>query len=584
MNLDLSATPFSRFGSHLAISHLGMPALQGTPLPGLYLRSVRGDVSYPGIIVCLMPTYSDRPVPYAIEADATLLRLKTAHGDLEIYFADTQVIRIRASGVGLRLTAEGNGWFDHVIPQAGGRWLFNSFSSLCKLMLVPITAALRVDAPWEIDRCTRFQADFLPLDSEDSFEAGLEVFERNWTPHHYTDSFDAGLHALREAYARWREPFYAPDVPQQAYPAGRELASYVLWSSAVNPSGLFRRPAILMSKNWMANVWSWDHCFTALALAAAHPELAWAQFMLPFDQQDESGMLPDLINDSGSQWAFVKPPIHGWALSRLLRTPALNTPEHWHAIYTPLCRWTDWWFTHRDENGDGIPEYHHGNDSGWDNSTVFEHGCPVESPDLIAFLILQLEMLGELARRLGKPDEAYRREAMARQLTVALIPLFWRGTRFSAWRRFPQSDDCAEINSDSLLLYLPLLLGTRLPDKLREALIVGLKDISRLTPHGLATEPVTSSLYRADGYWRGPIWGSVTYLLVDALAACGETEFADDLSRRFCAMADWAGMAENFDAITGEPLRDRAYAWTASVFLLLADRLKFSTHTSLQGS
>lgn len=29
-------------------------------------------------------------------------------------------------------------------------------------------------------------------------------------------------------------------------------------------------------------------------------------------------------------------------------------------------------------------------------------------------------------------------------------------------------------------------------------------------------------------------------------------------------------MAENFDALTGKPLRDQAYTWTASVFLVLA--------------
>ena len=31
-----------------------------------------------------------------------------------------------------------------------------------------------------------------------------------------------------------------------------------------------------------------------------------------------------------------------------------------------------------------------------------------------------------------------------------------------------------------------------------------------------------------------------------------------------------SGMAENYDAITGDGLRDRAYTWTSSVFLILA--------------
>jgi hypothetical protein len=34
-----------------------------------------------------------------------------------------------------------------------------------------------------------------------------------------------------------------------------------------------------------------------------------------------------------------------------------------------------------------------------------------------------------------------------------------------------------------------------------------------------------------------------------------------------------SGFAENFDAVRGLPLCDRAYTWTASVFLLLAEKL-----------
>jgi hypothetical protein len=34
-------------------------------------------------------------------------------------------------------------------------------------------------------------------------------------------------------------------------------------------------------------------------------------------------------------------------------------------------------------------------------------------------------------------------------------------------------------------------------------------------------------------------------------------------------MVNLSGMAENFDALTGAGLRDRAFTWTSSVFLIL---------------
>lgn len=79
-----------------------------------------------------------------------------------------------------------------------------------------------------------------------------------------------------------------------------------------------------MSKHWMDKVWSWDHCFNALALAPGCPDLARDQFQLPFDHQDESGALPDSVTHSEVLRNFVKPPIHGWAFGHLRRK--LPTP------------------------------------------------------------------------------------------------------------------------------------------------------------------------------------------------------------------------------------------------------------------
>jgi len=62
----------------------------------------------------------------------------------------------------------------------------------------------------------------------------------------------------------------------------------------------------------------------------------------------------------------------------------------------------------------------------------------------------------------------------------------------------------------------------------------------------------------------------VTLLIVDALVAIDEHQLAATIAERFCALAQRSGMAENYEALTGAPLRDRAHTWSASVFLILA--------------
>ena len=91
-----------------------------------------------------------------------------------------------------------------------------------------------------------------------------------------------------------------------------------------------------------------------------------------------------------------------------------------------------------------------------------------------------------------------------------------------------------------------------------------------LTPYGLATESVASPCYEPDGYWRGPIWAPPMLFIIMGLSDGGDTAFAADLARRFMRLCRQSGMAENFNATTGAGLRDPAYTWTASVYLILA--------------
>jgi glycogen debranching enzyme len=130
---------------------------------------------------------------------------------------------------------------------------------------------------------------------------------------------------------------------------------------------------------------------------------------------------------------------------------------------------------------------------------------------------------------------------------------------------------------------MPIALGTELPTEIRTSLAAGLK--AHLTPHGLATEPLDSPHYAADGYWRGPIWAPATLLIEDGLRRSGHEDLADDISSRFRRLCEMSGFAENFNADTGAGLRDRAYTWTAAGYLLLAaahqDRTGDRTHRSM---
>jgi hypothetical protein len=49
----------------------------------------------------------------------------------------------------------------------------------------------------------------------------------------------------------------------------------------------------------------------------------------------------------------------------------------------------------------------------------------------------------------------------------------------------------------------------------------------------------------------------------------GRTVLANSISERFIKMCEKAGFVENYDAVSGEGLRDRSYTWSSSVYLVL---------------
>jgi len=568
MNFDLAKIPFSYYGSYVVLSIL--PAREDRKA-GLYLRSVRGPATggRPLQEILLMELFVDgQAIPFEATAEGHQLRLSAGNGkQAEVCFEAADSMRFRLRGVSIRFSMP-TGAYDNFIPHTNGKWML-TVNTVCetKLMFVPLKGQMEIDAPWQAENCDYISILFHPENGE-ACEFAIDEFIVGWNERKRIESFDECVANAQHDFITWMKDM--PAAPAR-YADARELACYIMWSCVVAPSGHLTRTAIYASKNGMIGTWSWDHCFHALSLAEAHPQLAWDQFMVLFNQQDASGTLPDLINDRLLSWSFYKPPVHGWILNRLTKNSNLLTHERLQEIYEPLARWTNWWFEQRDDDGDGIPQCNHGNDSGWDNSTIFAVRPPIEAPEISAYLVLQMEFLADAAEKIGRADEAPQWRTRAKELTARLLDHFWRGDHFVA----VQSATHTDVEAESLQLYLPLILGKRLPQDVREHLLNGLNRPNRfLTQHGLATESTTSPHYRSRGYWRGPIWAAPTLILFDGVMACGDVEFASEIRQRFIDLAAQNGFAENFDAQTGQGYHDFHFPWTAGIWLTLLSEME----------
>ncbi len=553
---DVREVPFSRRGSWLNLSPV--VALHTTS-DVVHLVSHRTGFH---AVLAMTPELESTRCEANWLAEPGLFTWVGRGGEVEAAFDDSGALRLRGSGLGLRLSDAAS----RLTPFTG-TYLFTD----------PLDEA-HVFTSYETGR--RYRVTLLHGASDVDGAEALGAAQRSvllggdgcpWEAVvHETTSYpvDAGeCQAFDEVVGSARADFLehldavAPWRDLRTPAAG--LAAYVIWSATVRADGFLRRESVLMSKHWMDKVWSWDHCFTALALAPGKVGGRPRPVPRALRPQDERGALPDSISHSELLYNYVKPPIHGWALRRL-RAAAERplTRAELESVFDGLARWTTFWIDHRRRPGHLIPHYQHGNDSGWDNSTTFDLDRVVEAPDLAAFLVLQLEVLADLADELGRPSDVWR--ARRDELLAALLDELWTGTEFVAVGALSGRPSTAT----SLINHLPLVLGERLPADVREALATRVR--AHLTEHGLATELTSSPHYEDDGYWRGPIWAPSTALLEDGLRCSGYPDLADAVSARFRALCERSGFAENFDARTGAGLRDRAYTWTAAVYLTLA--------------
>lgn len=470
-------------------------------------------------------------------------------------------VHFRAQGTALRFRAPIS-LYVNASPAGENRCAVTSFPANLKMGIETTRGSLKLDAPWGSHQCEYITVELLP-DETGRVEGVIECFTSTWSARERwaVDELAASSRAEFDAFAS-----KLPPVAEKALEPVYREAGFVCWSNTVRPRGNFRRPAIVMSKHTMSNVWPWDNCFNAMALCDSHPELAWDQIRVVTDHQDRWGALPDGINPNQVQWTFCKSPVYGYSYRYFLEhNPGFFAePARLAEGYEIISRLSNWWLNTRRLPDRPLVYMAHGNE-GFDTSTMFIEGCPLEGPDVNAYLCDQTDALSTMAEKLGKPDESAAWREVSDDLLENLVSDLWNPElgQFVS-RRY----DGKEVRCDSSQMLIPIILGKRLPEPVIASLLERVRAF--VTPHGLATELPTSPYYEPDGHCRGSIWAPPTFFIGNGCRAVGHAELADEIERKYLAMLSKEGFYECFDALEGTAQRELAYSWTANVFMMFA--------------
>ena len=380
-------------------------------------------------------------------------------------------------------------------------------------------------------------------------------------------AYPAYADALADVTADW-EGFLAkiPPVDPPLQNARLE-AAWCLWSYLLNPSGYVKRPHIMMAASSIASAWQMNH--NAAALRDDLP-LAIDLVSNMFDGIGALGQLPDMVDDGRCMAQAIHPPTQGWALLWIAQKHDLAKElprEKLEFLYDGFRRWASWFFLARDDDRDGLPQYDNGDEIGFDDCSPFQFHTTLVTPDLSAYLVLLYDGLALMAEALGMPEKAKDWTRRGDELTQRMLDTLWNGERFVA----VTNGSHEVVATDSVVYYLPLVLGKRLPqdviDKMTADLMV---EGDFLTPFGLCVEKLESEFFRLSGMSRGWVLPASNLLIATGMYNAGKVTEAKTIARRYCdACAKW-GISMLLDPIRGTP-NGFACSWSANTFLVLAD-------------
>jgi len=395
--------------------------------------------------------------------------------------------------------------------------------------------------------------------------------------------------------ARWRGYLNAtaaagdPDDPARIVAV---KAVQTLVNNWRGPAGRFAHGGLFPSSNvWYFNgFWAWDSWKHAVALARFAPEVAADQLRLMAAQQDESGMIADVVylDPEEDNWRDTKPPLLGWALEEVY--VATGNLDLVRELYPRLVDYHEFWYRDRDHDGDGLCEYGSTDgtleaarwESGMDNAVRFDEtemlqngpmawSMDQESVDLNSYLYREKIALRDLASVLGNPEDAERWDVEA-----AVLREHVQSTMFdedTGWFYDIRIDSGEIISTQGPEGWIPIWAGVATEEqaaRLRNSML----DPEVFRTHVPFPTVAANNPEFSEGYWRGLVWLDQVYFAIEGLRAYGYSEDADALTAQ--VLANFGGAAipgeplyENYHPLTGEGRNVRHFSWTAAHVLLL---------------
>jgi hypothetical protein len=528
----------------------------------------------------LYPTYNGMIIPYTYFADISHLRIETGKGTVEFCMNETDQLRIRGRGVGLRMvlraeTPFGSACGCHgIYPTPDLTWEADMGTS-CKMLFVPLAGGFHVSNPWNMKKgeYEKVEIDFIPAAETGNFEAAVHEHMDYRAKDAGYPAFDDVKKASQAAY----DDFVRKNLrkPAKGWEDFYRYASYVVWSHRAGIGGKLVDTTVFMHLVWANYVMSWQLSYNALPMLN-DPKEAWRLLTLMFNYQAPNGQLSASVNYYNIGVGGMQPAFQALALDWIISQCGDDflTAAECEKMYPKFVRWLNFWLTKRNAgHGDDRVFIFSAHESGWDDLSLYQKGFPIETPDLFAYMIMLMDACARMAKKLGKTEESEDWSRRSKKLLDTLVNELFDGEQFVGYLTFTGE----RVTCKSLGMFQALVLGKeRLPQRIIDRLAEEVMKPEYLTDIGLVTESLKSPLcHFGFNFVLGRVITPCNMLTAMGLYRCGKIEEAREISRRVCKNLYDNGILLGFapsdtEPTTGEkivtypnPTASDGWPWTA---------------------
>ena len=553
------------FGISVRANGYGTSAIHLATLHGGAARARDGSK-----LIDLWPTFEGRRIPFAVQGEADELTLLTRYGNVRFTFGSpTLLMAVGDPGMGLHFEKSME-QHETVKPRKNGAWEA-AFRWTCSMVFQALDGSgFSFGSYWDWDKLSSgdIKGDTSP-GPDGRFTLAMEEFTHAAYPRELYPTYEEARADMR---ADWERFYAAMPAFIAPYEEARADAEYTLWSYLTNPTQRVDHSMIVMLGQELAS--QWQMCQNSAALEP-NLDISIDLLLSPTDRVSPYGQFSDLYNDATTVTQMIKPPVHGWTLKLLMAHRDLKKelpPGKLEEIYDAVSAWGRWFPACRDEDGDGLPAYEHGDETGFDDCTLFIEHMQMASPDLSAYLVLLYEALGDLAILLEKPVDAEDWYAQSRELLDRMLKEMWDGEHFVGI--VPWTHE--KVFSGSLIHYIPAVLGDRLPAEVLDKLAADLLEEGVfLSPYGLAMERMDSDWFEATGrsIARGNIVPPSMLFICSGLLSSRRRDAGRLITERYCTALMKFGMPFLINPIMGGGGGFHGGSWPACVYTVLCRML-----------